>query len=761
VDASAPGRSSSEVIAELAALVGLAGLAVGVSLLATTDLGFDRGAAIAALATWIPSTLPVALAVLIASAAELAAGVALARFARGRPFEHLDEALLQGFVLAVVKDVLLLGALAGSGLFLQPILIAVDVLIVAVAVVGRTRVVTRSAVPTTVPVSLFGMLVIAAWAAPVLLQLASPVVPFLDVLPNHVAPAEHLRTFGALSQLTDTQSPIYGPSRIFLGYTALLGTITTWTGIPAGQAIAGFILPETILVAIAVRRLAVAAGGDGVGRWVLVTVAMTTTVARLGDARATVVVLPLAAWVLATVADAMRGAEAVRPGGASDLAAPAAVAAAASGGLPGAGLGPRLFPPQIVAGLGLGAAMLVHPVIGFLTALTIVLIVLVRPERIAALGVPALATGAVVALPQAATMVGIPLPPLVLVAAVGVALAAGHVLSLAVAAPLRLGLVALGRGALALLVLATIVFAGPVVGAAVAGADPLVSVMELTVVAAVAAVALAAPAARQPVVWAALAAGFGVATVTQLVPEGSGMLGDALRFELPKTLQYWVPIFVALLAAAGIDAALHHERLPAAVGGIAVIAFVGSAALPIRSTPIDAFHLGEHRLSETLSIAMRWVETGFWAGYPDSRYLVDAPRQAILDAVRVEIAAGRIGPDTPVLHVAGSFQQWVATPLGVFDGVTETDVSPDAEVSIHTVGGRLHPITDLASLLAAVPPAPGSPATALPTRFPYVLLEPDPAHLPDGIRDQIIAAGYDSVYANQQGELFALRPSIR
>ena len=106
----------------------------------------------------------------------------------------------------------------------------------------------------------FGALVVAAWAAPVLLQLASPVVPFIDVLPNHVAPAEHLRTFGTLTHLTDTQSPIYGPSRILLGYTALLGTITTVSGLPAGEALAGFILPSTLLVAVAVHRLATALG---------------------------------------------------------------------------------------------------------------------------------------------------------------------------------------------------------------------------------------------------------------------------------------------------------------------------------------------------------------------------------------------------------------------------------------------------------------------------------------------------------------------
>jgi hypothetical protein len=119
---------------------------------------------------------------------------------------------------------------------------------------------------------------------------------------------------------------------------------------------------------------------------------------------------------------------------------------------------------------------------------------------------------------------------------------------------------------------------------------------------------------------------------------------------------------------------------------------------------------------------------------------VDPPRQALIDAVRAEIAAGRIGPRTPVLHVASSFQQWVATPLGVFTGVIETDVTPDAVIEIHTIGGRLRPLADLDRLLAG-------------GTYPYVLLEPGGLEDPT-LRDRILARGYVSTFANGQGDLF-------
>jgi hypothetical protein len=725
VDASPNERDPRSLIVDIAAFVGLAGIAVGAVLLGPTELGFDGTAARSALLSWIPTTLPIAIVVLAASIADLGAGIVLARAVRGRPFDRLDEALLQGFVASVVKDAAVLGLLAGFGLFNQPVLIGVHAAILAAGALRLRPVLAPHAIPPRPgALSPLGALIAVAWAAPITLQLASPVVPFIDILPNHVAPAEHLRAFGTLTHLTDTQSPIYGPSRIFLGYTALLGTITTGTGLPAGAALAGFILPSTLLVAVAIRRLATALGGRGVAPWALLAFAMTTSLARLGDARATVIVLPLVAWSLAVLAERLAT---TRENGRSPSSR-------------------RLgMPPAdgVLVGLGLGAAILVHPVIGFLACLTVAIVVLAAPDRTARLAVPALGTAAVVGAPQAATMLGIALPPIALTGAVGLGILVGIGLDRSSAA-VRAAPVTIGRLGVAAGAVMAIVFAGPVVRAAVAGAQPLVSVVEVAFIASVVAVALRAPAGRSLVLWAALAAGFGVAALTQLVPEeGTGLLGQALRFELPKTLHYWVPVFSALLAAGGLTALITAERLSLTVRAVAIAAFLGAAALPLRTASIDALHLGEHRLSETLSIALRWAGTGFWTGFPDSRYVVDAPRREILDAVRGEIAAGRIGPDTPVLHVADSFQQWRATPLGVFAGVTETDVTPDAIESIHTVGGRLHPMGDLAGLLAS-------------GRYAFVLFEPNPDELPPGIRDQIVAAGYAPVFANGQGELFRL-----
>jgi hypothetical protein len=262
---------------------------------------------------------------------------------------------------------------------------------------------------------------------------------------------------------------------------------------------------------------------------------------------------------------------------------------------------------------------------------------------------------------------------------------------------------------------------------------------------------------RSPVLLGFLAAGVIAATATELVP-AQGTLPTALRFEVPKTLHYWLPVGIAVAAAIALDTIWSDPRLrPPGVPGaralhalagvglqvmprLALIAVLAVMVLPVREAPlVDAYHLGERRLSETVALQLRYAEAGYWRGYPDARRIVAPDQVELLEALRAEIAAGRLGPSSAVLHVARSFQQWSAVPLGVFAGVIETDVTLDAEVSIHTVGGRLRPFDDLAAELALRPP--------------YVVLEPD--GLPAGTRDAIVAAGYDSIFGNRRGELFS------
>jgi hypothetical protein len=735
-------RGRDAIAVDLVGVVGLTAFLLGLTWLQASDkIGFDPGAALHGVLSQLSATLPAALLVLAASALELAAGVVIARAARRGPFDSLADAFLAAMVAAILKDTLLLGTLAAFGLFLQPILIVMDAALIGA---GLWLLASRRWKPPLIDAGSWrraigggtsitiAALVAVVWIGPFLLQLASPVVPFIDVLPNYVGPVEHLRTFGWFSPLDATQSPIIGPSRTVLGYDGLLGALATMTNLSGGTAIAGFILPQTILVATSARRLAGGlAGGDASpGAWALLAFALSQPFARLADARGTVVVVPLVCIGLALAVDSLRQRE-----------------------------DPWRIGRGAAIGLAFGAATLVHPVIGFFAIATVAIAGLAHPSRLAPSAFVATVTAGLIALPQAATMAGLALPTLALGVWLPVAVLLGSALGRVVGrrAAIADGLIRLATiGRWVILALVAIGIAAAFAANAFRidrlsdawgqGWDLVVESSGLLLVVLVAGIVLGSRGARSALVLAGLLVGIAAVALVAVLPDNLGFLGDALRFEVPKTVFYWL----SLIAAAGAAAALGHvwsrDRLSLVARAGALAAFVAVAALPLRADPIDAYHLGEHRWSETFAIDLRFAGSGFWVGFPDTRLVVDAPRQEILEALRAEITAGRLHHDTPVLHVSRTFQQWESTPLGVFDGVFETSISLEPEVSHQTVGGRLFGSADAAEMLDQLRTNLSSGT------YPYVVLEP--ADVPPDARTQIESAGYTVIFENEQGVVF-------
>ena len=747
-------REPATVALDLLGIAGLAAFLIGLIWLQTSkQLGFDPGAALAGVLGQFSVTLPAAILIAGATALDLAAGLVMARAARRDPFASRAEALLAAMVAAVLKDTLLLGTLGAFGLFRGLFLIGIDVAFVAALWLPQLR---WRLQPVFAPSTWRGRrgaigsfplaaLVGIVWAGPVVLQLASPVVPFIDVLPNYVGPVEHLRTFGWFSPLTATQSPIIGPSRTVLGYDGFLGAMATMTNLPGGLAIAAFILPQSLLVAAGAYRLASAIrrGDPSVGLWAVLAFALSQSFARLGDARGTVVVAPLVCAGLAVAAELIAEGEPRNP---------------------------WRIGRGVVVGLALGSATLVHPVIGFLGILTLGIVALLRPRQAAPAMLVAGVTAGLVALPQLATMVGSSLPTL----ALGIGLTIAIVLAFAtdravsrskgaragVVRLAELGRIVLPVAAIALLAVAFAVGLLDLARAPRAVGEALAVTAEssgILLVVLVVGAYLGSRGAASPIVLAGIGVGVGVAALVRALRGDLGFLGDALTFEVPKTVHYWMSSIAAAGAACALATAWSRRQssLPWSLRAAAVTGFMLVAALPLRfgnsgddttckqdCSAINAYHLGEHRWSETFAIDLHYAAIGFWQGFPDPRHVVDAPRQEILAAVRGEIDTGRLAHDTPVLHVAKSFQQWSSTPLGVFDGVAETFVSLDPEVSHQTVGGRLFGLDALPGMLAS-------------HEFPYVVLEPE--GLPESIRQEIVAAGYDSIFANTQGDVFAAR----
>lgn len=683
-------------------IIGVAALAYGLYTLRTTEIGGVMGPAIGGMVSQLSVTALPAVAVALASVANLGLGAIAVRLVAGRPYRSLPSLLLSGLVGAVLLDSALLMALGGIGLYAWPILVVVHLAGIAVAVRWAMPIVEFPAASTSELPLLAFVLPVIVWGAAILLQLASPVVPFMDVLFNHVSPVEHVRVFGWFEVLTTSPSPNFGPSRTLLGYVALESVLAAVTGLPAALSIAAFIGPLAVLFATAVHRLATALFGGRAGYWALITVPLSFVFLRLPDARATTLVFILVAWVLATLVD----------------------------------------PPDVPRGrlklllaAGIGASLLMHPFIGALMVLTVVLLTVAWPARHARLAVPAVVGGSLLALPQAAATLAIALPSWVGLAAILPA-AAGFWLADRWATTLvRTAVIVLGVGALAALLVVS-----DVVRFSAEALRDMTAQFPLLAVATVAGFALLGPGHRGlRVLGATLAVGVLAVVGSRLLPPDSPLV-QSLQGEVnPKALWYWGPFFMALVAA-GVANRLTSLRRWSMIGQAVVGLFVIVAILPLRLAPavIGLDNYEEHRMAESTAILLRHATQGYWLNYPDSRTLVNDAQEQILDQLRIDHAAGLIDSRTRLLHLADSFRPWVGTPVAVFTGISETTASFDPERSIHTEGGRLLDMSEV----------PGR----LDDGYGYVLVEGD--GLVDEFGAQVEAAGYVPILQNERGILY-------
>jgi hypothetical protein len=733
-------------------LVGFGLLIAGLAVVRVSpDWGFSYGGALNGILSQLAVTGPAAILMAVATVANVLAGAIVLRLLGAPAFRRLSDVALAGFAAAVVLDASAVFALGSLGLFGWPELLVLHVAVVAAYLVTRRRRPLMAA-PLRHHLSrpaAWWLLVVAIWVGPLIVQLASPAVPFQDVLPNHVAPVEHIRVFGSFSTLTTSPSPIYGPSRLMLGYVAVLGQLTTITNLDAILAEAAFALPLTILMALALRRLAGELFGGSASFWVLLTFPLTFTFMRIPDSRGTVVVFPLAAWALCTIAADLRRRH--HQNGRRGPRGPG-----------GPGKGEPTTRPSRLPDLGLacaiGGSFLVHPLVGLCAITAAAGALILYPATLGRRLVPALVGGLILAGPQVLTMGAIEAPSwvgaLFIVAGVatafGVSFAVGALADRVSAAaadaveeeirytaiPDLARAVLVGAAIVSLLVIARSHINPP--------DDPAAELMldfHHLVWLSLAGVALSL--ARLGRGWIVLGCGIAAGLAAWAA---SGFVGtanltqNAVHYEVPKSVEYWLPVMLAI-GAAGTLAALCRIRWLGLTRPIAIGSFLLVAVYPTTMPLATNVQIGEHRASESLGLAFREAERGYWdlLGYPDTRHIIDAPRQAVVDELRAEEEAGRLGPDTRVLHIAWDFQQWNSVPIGVFTGAMETSISLRPELSIHTVGGRLLGFERLPTELAS--------------NYGYVVLEP--MGLEAGLDGTITAGGYHRIWSNSQAIVYA------
>ncbi len=710
-------------------VVGLVALALGVFVLRPDVLASSLGGALGADLAQLPTTFHSTLSVGLGTAMDLIAGAVLVRLVRWSPYGSVAEAALGGLIGAVAKDTVLLLALGGIGQFQPLVLALIDLALIGGGFLLRPFVQGGEGGPRRGS-ALTWILPLVLWSVPVIVLLASPIVPFADGLANQVAPIEHIRAYASYADLAVSPSPLYGPAGLSLGYLALVGSVTTLTGLPATLAVAAFALPLSILLAAAGYHVARSVGGPAAGYWSLLTVPLTLAFLRLPDASATLLALPLASAALTLALGESRGASETQ------------------------WLAGRSRPTLIAAAVG--ATVLVHPIVGAMAAATVVLIGLLRPSHIRRAVIAGTLGALIVALPQVAIMSGVVAPAWIGLPAwpVGLLIAAW----LGGPGPRRGDLAetlppARSYGLiLAVLAIAVLIAA---IGGAVAlaiSADPrlpsalaaslgwaIVDYPVLLVVVLVGVVFI-----RSSAPWRLIGTGVlvGLAAVAVgLTAPTDTRLGLAIHTEVPEVAAYWLPWLLALAGGIGLAELWSREAWPPILrGGVAVVILI-AAVFPYRPGTSAPAQAREYSLTESVASGLQEAEHGYWTGFADSRAIVGTSGTALIAAIRTEQAAGRLGATTAVLHIAPSFTMVVATPLAVFTGVMETTATLDPTSDIPADGGRLLAQSAVPQLLG-----PG---------YPYLVIE---GYAPGTAFDaEAAAAGYVQLAAGDGWRLLALR----
>src|ERR1700693_720111 len=124
-------------ILELLSLVAVAAILVGIRMLDGTILGSSWSGALRGVVSQLPVTVPAGLVTAGAAAVQLAAGPVLMRLVRGSPYHSVADAVLAGMVGAVAISLASLFLLGGLGWFRQPLLLAVQAVVIGLGWFAR------------------------------------------------------------------------------------------------------------------------------------------------------------------------------------------------------------------------------------------------------------------------------------------------------------------------------------------------------------------------------------------------------------------------------------------------------------------------------------------------------------------------------------------------------------------------------------------------------------------------------------------------
>jgi hypothetical protein len=691
----------THVVTAAVATAALAALAM--QRLAAFPYPLDLSAAIAGARETAAATLPAAAVVWSVIAVLLAAIVAILR--RAAPDLDTAERIAGAVVLTWAGAYLLLLTLGPLGLFRSWVLRGFVVVVAAAAALTR-RPAERS--PRHRPPSVGAFVAVVAAALSVVpllvLQVGSPVSPFMDVLP-YVASTQKIVTFQHYDAFANDAAGLWSPTRQVVGTDALLSFVALVAGLPAHLATTALIVPMALLQLFGLYLVGRAALGRVDGGFATLFLLQTFLWRRTPDVRGTALAFAVAAIGIALLVHALRSRD-----------------------------GARLA----LGGLALGVAVTVNPLIGGCgMELAALVCLLAWADTRASLTAPiaALTGAALFALPQVLVGVHQPAPaailPLAALVGVGALWLAGRLAGRAhrANAPAEptprsrqaspIGRTAVITGVVLAFLLMHAEGTSEVVNDRWYGYE-ILTFLTLAGLLEIARRVLRAP--RRHVAAALPALGVTVAFVNYSVAAflmwraPSVEIYSALREVLTKMPAYWLPYWMALAAGAWLGVL---ARRWSTTGAIALALFLVVYPLKAVERPLD-YDGVELSVAETWGFQLTSAARGYHRGRRDARWVIDERWRTVSDALRAEIDAGRLRYDTHVVHVAPTDQ---AVELALATGISVDVVVPEYDPNnIWNAGSRLRGADSLPAILAARPR--------------YVLLERrHPFNVPELARD--------------------------
>jgi hypothetical protein len=203
---------------------------------------------------------------------------------------------------------------------------------------------------------------------------------------------------------------------------------------------------------------------------------------------------------------------------------------------------------------------------------------------------------------------------------------------------------------------------------------------------------------------------------------------------VPKLQEYWLPYFLVFPAA--IPFALLYRFGSRSWTIASVLALV---IFPWNQRLNASYDYVEHSLAEELGITLGTASGGYWFSTGDPRWAMSPDGLALVDFLRSEQAAGRITPQTHILHLAndvkvnGNFNRF-SVYTGIDDDPIVNEI-PATDIG-WLAGGRVRRMDQLRDALAQKPS--------------YIMEQVEP---PAGVN--IPPPGYHSVF--QRGDLRLFR----